>query len=36
MINWSIAEGISHTVFGRSLPHTNESIRQLFSGAKAA
>ena len=36
MINWCIAEGISHTVFGRSLPHTNESIRQLFSGAKAA
>ncbi len=36
MINWCIAEGISHTIFAKSLTHTNESVRQLFSGARAA
>jgi len=36
MINWCIAEGISHTIFAKSLTHTNESVRQLFSGTRAA
>lgn len=36
MINWCILEKISHTAFAKSLTHTNESIRPLFSGTRAA
>ena len=36
MINWCITEEISHTVFRKSLTHTNESIRQLLLGTSVA
>jgi hypothetical protein len=36
LINWCVVEGMDHTVFAKSLTYTNDSIRPLFSGTRAA